>query len=133
LARFRSRCGYFHRGDIRQRRLHHSGKARILACRSERIGLSSWRVCVVAAYTITNVVRHQWSIAVAVTILAAFVPHDLQHRYWLQTALIALLILLGYGLAPLNLTEMHGLFTERLGTFCLGPVWPAWSRPFREM
>ena len=67
----------------------------------------------VAAYTITNVVRHQWSIAVAVTILAAFVPHHLQHR-WLHTALIALLIPLGHGLAALNLTEMHGLFTERL-------------------
>ena len=90
-------------------------------------------VGVVAAYTIINVVQHQWSIAVAVTILAAFVPHHRQHRYWLQTTLIALLMLLGYGLAAMNLTETHGLFTERLGAFCLGPVWPASSRPFRAM
>ena len=90
-------------------------------------------VGVVAAYTIINVVQHQWSIAVAVTILAAFVPHHLQHRSLAAHALIALVIPLGHGLAALNLTEMHGLFTERLGAFCLGPVWPASSRPFRAM
>ena len=74
----------------------------------------------VAAYTITNVVRHQWSIAVAVTILAAFVPHHLQHRSLAAHALIALVIPLGHGLAALNLTEMHGLFTERLEDVLLG-------------
>jgi hypothetical protein len=65
-------------------------------------------------------VRHQWSIAAAVLVLAALVPHHLQHRYWLHTALIALLILLAYGLAAISLTEMHGLFTERLQDVLLG-------------
>ena len=49
-------------------------------------------------------------------ILAAFVPHHLQHR-WLHTAL---LILLAYGLAALNLTEMYELFTEGLVHVPLG-------------
>jgi hypothetical protein len=75
---------------------------------------------VVAAYGLTSVVRDQWSIAAIVLLLAALVPHHLQHRYWLHTALIALLILLAYDLAALNLTEMHGLFTERLEDVLLG-------------
>jgi hypothetical protein len=75
---------------------------------------------VVVAYGLTSIVRHQWSIAAAVLVLAALVPHHLQHRYWLHTALIALLILLAYGLAAISLTEMHGLFTERLQDVLLG-------------
>ena len=53
-------------------------------------------------------------------ILAAFLPHHLQHRYWLHTALITLLILFAYGLVGLNLTEMYELFTERLEDVPLG-------------
>jgi uncharacterized membrane protein YgaE (UPF0421/DUF939 family) len=75
---------------------------------------------VVAAYGLTTIVRSPWSIAAGVLILAALVPHHLQHRYWLHTALIALLILLAYDLAALNLAELHGLFTERLQDVLLG-------------
>lgn len=75
---------------------------------------------VIAAFAITSVVHSPWLIGLIALIVAPLVPHHLQHRYWLHTALIALLILLAYDLATSDPRILHGLFTERLEDVLLG-------------
>jgi uncharacterized membrane protein YccC len=75
---------------------------------------------VIAAYGVTYFVQSQTLIAALAVIVAALVPHHLQHRYWLHTALIALLILLAYDLATYDPRILHALFTERVQDVLLG-------------
>jgi hypothetical protein len=75
---------------------------------------------VVAAYLITSAVQSPWAIAAIVLIVAALVPHHLQDRYWLHTALIAVLVLLAYDLATADQEALHGLFHERLQDVLIG-------------
>ncbi|HVZ52960.1 MAG TPA: FUSC family protein [Pseudolabrys sp.] len=75
---------------------------------------------VVAAFALTSVVHSPRLIALALLLVAPAVPHHLQQRYWLHTALIALLILLAYDLATADPRILHGLFTERLEDVLLG-------------
>jgi hypothetical protein len=77
---------------------------------------------VVAAYAITTVITSPWLIAGCALLIAPFIPHHIQYRYWLHTALIALLVLLAYKLATLDPRVLHGLFTERLEDVVLGGV-----------
>jgi uncharacterized membrane protein YgaE (UPF0421/DUF939 family) len=77
-------------------------------------------VGVVAAFALTSVIDSPWLIAVAVLILAPLIPHHLQHRYWLHTALIAVVVLLAYHLATSDPRILRGLFTERLEDVLLG-------------
>jgi len=94
-------------------------------------------VGVVAAFALTSLLQTPWPIATAVLILAPVIPHHLQHRYWLHTALITLVVLLAYHLATSDPRILRGLFTERLedvllgaglaliGTFLAFPRWVA--------
>lgn len=75
---------------------------------------------VVAAYALTSVLQAPWLIAAAVLLLAPLIPHHLQHRYWLHTALIAVVILLAYHLATSDPRILRGLMTERLEDVLLG-------------
>lgn len=77
-------------------------------------------VGVVVAFGLTSVIDSPWLIAVAVLILAPLIPHHLQHRYWLHTALIAVVVLLAYHLATSDPRILRGLFTERLEDVLLG-------------
>ena len=77
-------------------------------------------VGVVAAFALTSVLQSPWLIAAAVLILAPLIPHHLQHRYWLHTGLIALVVLLAYHLATSDPRILRGLFTERLEDVLLG-------------
>jgi hypothetical protein len=77
-------------------------------------------VGVAAAFALTGVLQSSWAIAAAVLVLAPFIPHHLQHRYWLHTALIAVVILLAYHLATSDPRILRGLFTERLEDVLLG-------------
>jgi hypothetical protein len=75
---------------------------------------------VVAAFAVTSIVHAPAAIGFIILIVALSIPHHLQHRYWLHTALIALLILLAYDLAASDPRILHGLFTERLQDVLLG-------------
>jgi len=75
---------------------------------------------VVAAFALTSIVHSVWALGAAVLLIAALIPHHLQHRYWLHTALIALLVLLVYDLAETDPLLMHGLFVERLQDMLVG-------------
>ena len=77
-------------------------------------------VGVVAAFALTEILKAPWPIAAAVLILAPLIPHHLQHRYWLHTALITLVVLLAYHLATSDPRILRGLFTERLEDVLLG-------------
>jgi uncharacterized membrane protein YccC len=77
-------------------------------------------VGVVAAFALTDILQAPWPIAAAVLILAPFIPHHLQHRYWLHTALITLVVLLAYHLATSDPRILRGLLTERLEDVLLG-------------
>jgi len=75
---------------------------------------------VVAAFALTSLLQASWAIAAAALILAPLIPHHLQHRYWLHTALIAVVILLAYHLATSDPRILRGLMTERLQDVLLG-------------
>ena len=75
---------------------------------------------VVAAFALTSVLQEPWAIAAAALLLAPLIPHHLQHRYWLHTALIAVVILLAYHLATSDPRILRGLMTERLQDVLLG-------------
>ncbi|MBI1204316.1 MAG: hypothetical protein GC182_17595 [Rhodopseudomonas sp.] len=75
---------------------------------------------VIVAFAITSQVHAPWPIAIVLLCVAPLIPHHLRHRYWLHTALIALLILLAYDLAALDPRIMQGLLTERLQDVLLG-------------
>jgi uncharacterized membrane protein YccC len=75
---------------------------------------------VAAAFAVTTVVTTPALTALCIFVVAPLVPHHLQHRYWLHTALIALLILLAYRLGTFDPRVLHGLFAERLEDVLLG-------------
>jgi hypothetical protein len=75
---------------------------------------------VVAAFAITRAVQSPWLIAACALAVAPFIPHHLHHRYWLHTALIALLVLLAYDLAAFDTRFLGGLFVERLQDVLIG-------------
>ena len=77
-------------------------------------------VGVIAAFALTSVLQSPWLVAAAALVLAPVIPHHLQHRYWLHTALIAVVILLAYHLATSDPRILRGLLTERLEDVLLG-------------
>ncbi len=77
-------------------------------------------VGVVAAFALTTVLQAPWEIAAAALATAPLIPHHLQNRYWLHTALIALMVFLLYDLAAFDPRLLRGLFTERLQDVLLG-------------
>ncbi len=77
-------------------------------------------VGVMAAYAVTSLLHTPWSVTAAVLLVSPLIPHHLQTRYWLHTALIALLVLLVYDLAAFDPRILRGLFTERLEDVLLG-------------
>lgn len=77
-------------------------------------------VGVVVAFGVTAWLNSPWLIATGILVLAPLIPHHVQYRYWLHTALIAVLVLLAYHLAAADLRIMRGLFTERLEDVLLG-------------
>jgi len=59
-------------------------------------------------------------ICACILIVAPFIPHHLANRYWLHTALIALLVLLAYDLAELHAQGIAKLLPERVMDMLLG-------------
>jgi uncharacterized membrane protein YccC len=59
-------------------------------------------------------------IAACVVLVAPLIPHHLANRYWLHTALIALLILLAYDLAQFGSQTISALLFERIVDMLLG-------------
>jgi uncharacterized membrane protein YccC len=55
-----------------------------------------------------------------VLVVAPLIPHHLANRYWLHTALIALLILLAYDLAQFGSQSISALLLERVVDMLLG-------------
>ena len=75
---------------------------------------------VVAAWLITMLFHSATVICIAIILVAPLIPHHLAHRYWLHTALIALMVLLAYDLTVLSARGLAGLLTERLEDILLG-------------
>jgi uncharacterized membrane protein YccC len=75
---------------------------------------------VAIAFAVTTWLSAPWPIAAAIVLIAPLIPHHSQQRYWLHTMLIAVLVLLAYHLAAIDLRIMRGLFTERLEDVLLG-------------
>lgn len=75
---------------------------------------------VVAAYAVTRFVHLHGVITALLLGVAALIPHHLQNRYWLHTALIALLVLLIYDLGTADPHAVAGLLVERLQDVLLG-------------
>lgn len=59
-------------------------------------------------------------ISVCVLVVAPLIPHHLANRYWLHTALIALMILLAYDLAEFDSESISKLLFERVIDMLLG-------------
>jgi hypothetical protein len=77
-------------------------------------------VGVAAAWAITTVSHSAVLITVAIVAIAPFIPHHLANRYWLHTALIALMILLAYDLTELNSQTINAVLVERMKDMLLG-------------
>jgi hypothetical protein len=80
---------------------------------------------VMAALALTAVLRTPPALCAAMVAVAAFLPHYVRTRYWLHSALIALLVLLAYALATAAGTgngNMSALFIERLTDVSLGAI-----------
>ncbi len=77
-------------------------------------------VGVVAAWLISMLFHSAIVICIAIVLVAPLIPHHLAHRYWLHTALIALMVLLAYDLTVLSARGLAGLLTERLEDILLG-------------
>jgi uncharacterized membrane protein YccC len=75
---------------------------------------------VAAAWLLSRVLDSAVLLCVAVLAIAPFVPHHLPHRYWLHTALIAVLILLANDLAEFDMHGAHPLYFERLQDMVFG-------------
>ncbi len=72
------------------------------------------------AWVITMVFHSAVVICVIIVLIAPLIPHHLAQRYWLHTALIALMVLLAYDLTVLSARGIAGLLTERLEDILLG-------------
>jgi len=75
---------------------------------------------VFAAWLITVGFQSAGVICACILIVAPFIPHHLANRYWLHTALIALLVLLTYDLAELHVQGIGQLLPERVMDMLLG-------------
>ena len=74
---------------------------------------------VVAAWAITGS-QSIALISACVLVVAPLIPHHLASRYWLHTALIALIILLAYDLAEFDSQSISKLLFERVIDMLLG-------------
>jgi uncharacterized membrane protein YccC len=74
---------------------------------------------VVAAWVITGS-QSIALISACVLMVAPLIPHHLANRYWLHTALIALMILLAYDLAEFDSQSISKLLFERVIDMLLG-------------
>jgi len=74
---------------------------------------------VVAAWVITGS-QSIALIAACIVVVAPLIPHHLANRYWLHTALIALMILLAYDLAEFDSQGMSKLLLDRVIDMLLG-------------
>jgi hypothetical protein len=77
-------------------------------------------VGVVGAWVITVLFHSAIVICLVVVLVAPLIPHHLAHRYWLHTALIALVVMLAYDLTVLGQHGIAGLLSERLEDVLLG-------------
>jgi hypothetical protein len=80
---------------------------------------------VVAAWAITVATDSMTLISLAILIVAPFIPHHVGERYWLHTALIALVVMLAYDLTELSMQgvsplSMADLLMERMKDILLG-------------
>jgi hypothetical protein len=75
---------------------------------------------VVVAWIITMLFHSAIVICVVVVLIAPLIPHHLARRYWLHTALIAVVVLLAYDLTLLGTHGIAALLTERLEDILLG-------------
>jgi len=83
---------------------------------------------VAAAWAITVVTHSPIALSLTILVVAPFVPHHVGARYWLHTALIALVIMLAYDLAELGAQNaqatgpeaMADLLMERMRDILLG-------------
>jgi hypothetical protein len=74
---------------------------------------------VVAAWVITGS-QSIALISACILVVAPLIPHHLANRYWLHTALIALMILLAYDLAEFDSQSISKLLFERVIEMLLG-------------
>ena len=72
---------------------------------------------VLAAWLLTLGLPPMAFIYACILVVAPLIPHHLANRYWLHTALIALMILLAYDLAN---GDGQGLLSERVVDMLLG-------------
>jgi hypothetical protein len=75
---------------------------------------------VFVAWMITRGFHTPPAICVFILLVAPFIPHHLANRYWLHTALIALLVLLAYDLAELDTAGITKLLPERVIDMLIG-------------
>ncbi len=75
---------------------------------------------VIAAWLITMLFHSAAVITIAILLVAPLIPHHVTKRYWLHTALIALMVMLAYDLTLLGSRAMVGLLSERLEDVLLG-------------
>jgi uncharacterized membrane protein YccC len=75
---------------------------------------------VFAAWLITFAFSSVAFVCVCILLVVPLIPHHLAHRYWLHTALIAVMILLAYDLAILDARGMTKLLSERVIDMLLG-------------
>ncbi len=75
-----------------------------------------------AAWAIAAVIHSRAVNCAAILIIAPLIPHHLTQRYWLHTALIALLVLLAFDLAQFNSQGLGQLPLERIEDIVTGCV-----------
>jgi uncharacterized membrane protein YccC len=75
---------------------------------------------VFAAWLITKASQSEAVICATILVVASLIPHHLAKRYWLHTALIALMVLLAYDLAELDTQGIAKLLSERIIDVLLG-------------
>jgi uncharacterized membrane protein YccC len=107
---------------------HHLGRCPTLVVMQADAPLSYRRIVERIAGTFAGVVA-AWAItgsqsialiSACVLVVAPRVPHHLASRYWLHTALIALIILLAYDLAEFDSQSISKLLFERVIDMLLG-------------
>src|SRR5262249_52302749 len=61
-----------------------------------------------------------WLICAAVLVVAPLIPHHLANRYWLHTALIALMIMLAYDVAEFGSPSIPTILPGRVVDMLIG-------------
>ncbi len=75
---------------------------------------------VAAAWVITMTFHSAAILCGVILVIAPLIPHHVASRYWLHTALIALMVLLAYDLTELNSQSIAELLTERMKDILIG-------------